>query len=149
MIYYILIIAGIIALVFFLTKVRARKILKREGQDETIMLKEDFAEVEGIDFDSMIEKAESQRNNRLAVRLRYLHMLQLLDSKSLINWKDYKTNFDYFYELKDENLKHHFVQLTEYFEQAWYGHFEIDSNRYDHWKLFFEETHQIILKQAA
>ena len=147
--YYLLMVAGIVALIFFLTKVRARQMLKRQGQDESIFLHDEFIDVAGVAFDTMIREAEEKHKYRLAIRLRYLKSLQLMDEYGIIQWKDYKTNHDYYFEIEEKALKSLFIQSTNLFEIAWYGHIDLDKSDYAQWKLSFDEVNNLITKKAA
>jgi hypothetical protein len=41
-----------------------------------------------------------------------------------------KTNYDYYYELKQQALRNDFLALTDTFESSWYGNHNLSSERY-------------------
>jgi len=54
-----------------------------------------------------------------------------LSESGLIRWQRNKTNFEYYYELKDETLRRQFYKLTLVFEGAWYGQIDIPEDIYE------------------
>ena len=87
--------------------------------------------VHELDFDKLIQEAVGNSNFRLATRLHYLKMLKRLSDAGLINWQKNKTNFEYYYELKGEERRRQFYELTRLFESVWYGNFEITEAAFD------------------
>ena len=86
--------------------------------------------IHGIDFDTAVDEAVSQRNYRLAVRLLYLQTLKHLADTDRIQYKPDKTNRQYVYELANLPLQTDFELLTRQFEFAWYGEFPVDETRF-------------------
>lgn len=86
--------------------------------------------IHAVDFDKLIEEAKAANNYRLAVRMQYLKTLKALSDAGLINWQINKTNFEYYYELKRENMRRQFYALTVVFESVWYGHNEISADEF-------------------
>lgn len=82
------------------------------------------------DFDKLIELATGQRDFRLATRLFYLKTLRVLTEAGFIRWQQNKTNFDYYYELKGDNVRKQFYGLTVLFESSWYGNTETTAEMY-------------------
>lgn len=92
---------------------------------------ENLAEnIHTIDFGTAVEEAVSQRNYRLAVRLRYLQTLKTLADLNAIRWQVNKTNWQYVNELKGGPVEGEFITLTKKFERIWYGDFPIDESIY-------------------
>ena len=87
--------------------------------------------VHELDFDTLIEEAKNQSNYRLATRLYYLKTLKRLSDSGLINWQKNKTNFEYYYELKGEERRKQFYNLTRLFESVWYGNLEISETTFN------------------
>ncbi|NJN27553.1 MAG: DUF4129 domain-containing protein [Cyclobacteriaceae bacterium] len=54
----------------------------------------------------------------------------MLANKDIIDWKVYKTNHDYAYEIQDEQYRMPFSQLSYLFEYVWYGDFEAGNQHY-------------------
>lgn len=74
-----------------------------------------------IDFDQEIQKANEDKNFRLAIRLLYLQSLKKLSDYGLISWQSNKTNFTYWRELEGTNYQELFSEVTGRFEYSWYG----------------------------
>lgn len=91
---------------------------------------ESLENIHEINFDAEIDKAISQHNYRLAVRLLYLKCLKQLSDGDLIKWQIDKTNSAYIIELTDPDQKQTFGLLTRQFEYVWYGNFAIDKQAF-------------------
>lgn len=81
-------------------------------------------QLDKLNFEEEIEKAQLQGNWRLAVRLRYLQGLHLLAQKGHVDIQLGKTNVDYLYEIREPQAKSHFAKLARLFDFIWYGEFE-------------------------
>jgi len=79
-----------------------------------------------INFPELIAEAEAQGDFRRAVRLYYLSILKNLTDNSLIEWQPGKTNRSYVTELKSGPLRQSFAQVTQLFEQVWYGSINLE-----------------------
>ncbi|MGZ3873738.1 MAG: DUF4129 domain-containing protein [Mucilaginibacter sp.] len=99
---------------------------------------ESTEDIHEINFDAELEKAVTQGNYRLAVRLLYLSCLKQLNDKGLIKWQIDKTNSAYLQELADPQQKQAFGLLTRQFEYAWYGNFFIHKQAYTNISLLFQ-----------
>ena len=83
------------------------------------------------DYSTLIAKAVSAGNYRMAVRYQYLQTLQRLAAKGLIEFAPDKTNYQYVLELTGKQYKNSFASVTLHYEYVWYGEFEIDANIYE------------------
>lgn len=99
---------------------------------------ESLENIHEINFDTEIEKAISQHNYRLAVRLLYLRCLKQLSDHNLIQWQIDKTNSAYVVELSDPDQKQTFGLLTRQFEYVWYGNFAIDKQAFTNINQLFQ-----------
>lgn len=97
-----------------------------------------------ISFDDEIEKAKTQGNYRLAVRLLYLRTLKQLNDAGLINWQIEKTNAAYLNELNDAEQRQVFRTITRQFEFVWYGEFAVDSASFQNINQLFNHFKQLI-----
>jgi len=83
------------------------------------------------------------RAYREAVRILYLISIRSLDTSSLIDWKPWKTDRDYFYELQVSNHHQMFKRLVLSYEYIWYGQFSLGKERFNQihsdFKLFFQQ----------
>jgi hypothetical protein len=100
--------------------------------------------VRKLDLDQLINEAYNNKQWRLAIRYQYLKALRLLTDKELINWQKGKTNMDYYYELKANNLKDVFLDVTGVFENAWYGHHYLNVTDYTRSSSEFERFYSQI-----
>ena len=82
--------------------------------------------IHSISFQEAIDRAISEGNLRLAIRLLYLQTLKNLSDRELITWKINKTNVAYVQELRGTNYQQPFNILTSKFETNWYGDRQID-----------------------
>jgi hypothetical protein len=127
---YVLMIFGVVMLIFHFFKMSPQSLLQRSSTSiavESI----DGDNIHENDFDRLIHQSVSQENYRLAVRFLYLKMLKILSDAELIRWEISKTNYDYYYELKQQSLRDEFLSLTSTFENSWYGNHDISTERYD------------------
>lgn len=93
-----------------------------------------------VNFADLVATTENEQNYRLAVRYYYLWLLQRLSNKELIKWHTEKTNSDYYYELKDGNIRAEFKYLSYIYDYIWYGEFDIDNTSYTKAKDAFRKT---------
>jgi len=127
---YLLIALGVAALVFLIFKlagVDVLNVIQRKSMSETIPYDESVENIYAIDFNAEVDKAVSQQNYRLAVRLLYLRSLRQLADAGLIDWDINKTNTIYIDELTNAEQRLAFKLLTRQFEYVWYGEFIIDA----------------------
>jgi hypothetical protein len=73
------------------------------------------------DLPDFIRQAAQAGDFRMAVRLHYLRLLQLLLEQKWIEWKKDKTNGDYLLEMQNRPAFGAFRQITGVFERIWYG----------------------------
>ena len=131
----ILLIIGV--LVYFVGKTTVSKSSKKIISDQIPELQE--KDITEVNFESMIKQTVSQGEYRKAVRLLYLETLKTLTTNGWIDWKQHKTNYDYQLELARTKFNQSFDQLTYNFEYIWYGHLDIDEERYHLVERIFRE----------
>lgn len=76
-------------------------------------------------WEDAIEQAIQQENFRLATRIMYLELLQLLHMAKLIVYEKEKTNWNYVTALGSTTFGPPFAQITRYFDYIWYGEFTV------------------------
>lgn len=76
-----------------------------------------------FDYQQSLKEAESEQNYQAAVRLRFLILLFELDQQQWLKQERWKTNWDYYQELKrlKKNKSEPFYQIAVYFEAVTYG----------------------------
>lgn len=139
---YLFILAGIAAVVFFILKligIDMLNLFKNKSLSANLPYSELLENIHEIDFDAEIEKAASQHNYRLAVRMLYLKCLKQLSDATLIQWQPEKTNSAYINELNNIEQRMAFKLLTRQFEYIWYGEFAIDGNIYKNVNFMFQK----------
>jgi hypothetical protein len=114
------------------------KIFAGKSKSVDIPYDESLENIHEINFAEEIEKAVSNGNYRLAVRLFYLHSLKLLNDRQLISWQPEKTNHAYINEITDPGKRQEFSTLTRQFEYIWYGEFFIDKEGFNVVRNSFE-----------
>lgn len=88
-------------------------------------------------WEERMQQAIKNNDLRHAVRYSYMWLLQLLQYRELIQYRNDKTNYDYYNELIDTPYKQSFKQLSRQYEYAWYGHFNIADSAYDEYMSLF------------
>lgn len=101
-----------------------------------------------INFEKAIDDALATGDYRLAIRLQYLRTLKLLSTKELINWRPNRTNYSYVQELEMYPYHADFVQVTRFFEFAWYGDFRIEKAEYEEMEAFSVSFHDKLNQRA-
>lgn len=78
-------------------------------------------DIEGQDFDRLIELAVKEGQFAEAIRRQYLKTLQALHEKGFIAYEAFKTVNEYAYEMQDSKLKSLFRDLSKEFVYFRYG----------------------------
>ena len=130
----ILVIVGVVALILYnllgiSIAPKNKQIQKNSLGPVTLENIED--RLEDTDLKDFIQKALTEGNYKLAIRLYYLSVLQSLSLGKNIKWSKDKTNKDYLRELKDSPFKAAFRNVTSIFERAWYGDRSISKDEFD------------------
>ncbi len=73
------------------------------------------------DLKSQIEEAMKNGDFKLALRLHFISLLRSLHQNKIIHWESYKTNYDYYFEIKDAGIKQIFREIAFIYENVWYG----------------------------
>jgi hypothetical protein len=87
-------------------------------------------DINGLDFDQLIEKALSEKGYSDAIRWAYLKTLKVLHENKLISYDTFKTVNEYVYEIKAVELKKQFRKLSLEFVYYRYGNGEADENKF-------------------
>ena len=101
------------------------------AEEDELLQKENLA--------SMIQEAEAQNNFRVAVRYRYMKVLQDMDERKIISLNAQNTNWDYVNRMGSHPLKNKFLLLTRAYEYVWYGEFELNNDQYGYLKTEFQQ----------
>lgn len=92
-----------------------------------------------MDFENLIRETLEKKEYRHSVRLTFLYALKLLSDKQYVDWRPGKTNHDYLEELRQQDVKTGFNELSFYFDYTWYGEFTVNENLYRRVQTIFED----------
>lgn len=135
----------IFMLIKFFLKVNSRHIVLGEQKKPTVAFSNDGNIIENEDIKALIDNAINDGNYRLAIRYYYLMVLKELTENEIILWELQKTNEDYIQEIKNQELRSNFINITRIYDYVWYGEFTIDALKFNHLKPAFEAlTHSTI-----
>lgn len=126
----------------------AKSILNKEGQwifgkstSKKIISHDDIERnLKHVDFEKLIKETLKIGDKRLAVRYYYLWILKKMSEKSIIEWNPEKTNSDYLYEIKSNELRRDFGYVSYLYNYIWYGEFDLDEITSENALLALEKT---------
>lgn len=128
-----------IVLMFVIVKIAiSNKLFITRGSRKSGIAEEDEL-LNKNNLPTLIQEAEAQNNFRLAVRYRYMKVLQDMDERNIIHLHAQSTNWDYVNRLGTHPLKKQFLLLTRAYEYVWYGEFEITGEQYSYLKTEFQQ----------
>lgn len=113
---------------YFLNK-QAQKLPNKPIGQITELFEEEH--IEESDLDKRLAAALASKNFKVAIRIKYLMVLQLLSKQRKIIWKKDKTNLDYVLETKGSSFGEHFRDLTNVFERVWYSEMTLNEVHFD------------------
>lgn len=87
-------------------------------------------DIHQANFETLINEAINKNNYRLAIRYYYLSVLKSLSDGNKIDWDYEKTNYDYYKEIENIDLKKQFQYISYIYNYCWYGEFDIDVNEF-------------------
>ncbi|MBP7407829.1 MAG: DUF4129 domain-containing protein [Flavobacteriales bacterium] len=96
-------------------------------------------DIRGLDIETLIREAEEGNDLRRAIRLHYLLVLRKLVDDGVLKWSPERTDQDYLAQIKDPALRSRFAHIALVFQWVWYGHAEVDAERYGSIKRPFLE----------
>ncbi len=104
-----------------------------ETSDQLIESSEpiEVEEIEEIDAVDLLQKALNEGDYRMAIRMKFIRVLQEFNSTELIKWKEEKTNRDYLNELKQTTHYQFFKEASSIYSLIWYGNHHIDKDDYE------------------
>lgn len=89
------------------------------------------------DWEALLRDAMQQQDVRMAIRYSYMRLLQLMQQNGMLQYRQDKTNYDYYRELADEQYKQPFKQLSRQYEYAWYGDYPLSAAAYNEYMQTF------------
>lgn len=127
---YLLLGVLIFILIKFFLRVNARSLRNTQKNKVLVNLSEEEHIIKNENIESLIEKAISENNYRLAIRYYYLLILQIMTDKEIITWQLQKTNEDYLTEIIESQHQNSFRKITRFYDYIWYGNFPLDGAQY-------------------
>lgn len=131
----------IAGLVWIILRMQGGKLFKGESAKASVFT-DITEEISTIDIDKLINEAVVKSDFKTAFRYCYLRSLQLMNDKKLIDWKPFKTNYDYYTEFKSERTKPLFKELYSGFEYMWYGDGHISKEVFENYRKEFDKFNQ-------
>ena len=103
-----------------------KKTTKPKKIAESLVYKDE--DIHETDIEALLSKALTNKEYRLAIRYYYLLILKGLSHKKVIDYHKDKTNSEYLFEIKSNDLRDQFSHLSYIYAYVWYGEFPIDEN---------------------
>ncbi len=147
---YVLVLALIFAIGFFLVKSKYRRLFfKNKTISENILISETEEDINNLNIDELINNAKAEKNWRLATRYYYLKLLKQLSVNQIIIWEINKTNRDYINELRESKFFDKFNKLSQIYNYVWYGDFSISETDFIAISIEFDSSIQKITNSES
>lgn len=139
---WFLIVAAVIALLLLIIKlagipVKGLFVFSRSTKVSQLNFGQQNENIEEQKLDNMLKVFINNKAYREATRVLFLQALRSLNRKGLIQWNVFKTDREYYYELKEEHLKASFLDIIHNYEFVWYGKFEVTEMEFNQLKEGF------------
>lgn len=82
------------------------------------------------ELQSLLQEALDQNQYQVAVRIRFILLLRLMDEKKLLKFKIDKTNRNYIDELSGSGHHYDFRKVVLIFEKVWYGRLRVSRSEF-------------------
>jgi hypothetical protein len=128
---WILLILGIALAIFLLYKSPFIKVLRGNKRIKNIDFDSEEIKLSEETIDQMIDKAEQNSDFRKAIRLQLLKYLKYLSDSNQIFWESHKTNQDFIYEIKNNNVRTTYIKIARQYDLVWYGERKIEKDAYE------------------
>ncbi len=96
------------------------------------------------DYQTQISMAEKNGLYPLAIRYRFLQLLQLLDYRGKIRRGDHFTNWQYVSQIPESDLRIGFSKIVNIYDKAWYGEYHITSDMYPQIEKQFNDFKKVV-----
>ncbi|WP_066629835.1 DUF4129 domain-containing protein [Labilibacter marinus] len=148
-VFYLLIGFAVLILLFVVLKLLGVRIsglfiFAQDTKVDNLKFKLGEDDIYNENLERTLSAAIKNKAYREAVRLMYLLALRHMDSAELIDWKPWKTNKEYYYELKSAHQKEMFSQLVLSYEYIWYGQFEVLDDKFSEVHSLFQRFEQTL-----
>lgn len=122
----ILMILGIVVAVWLIVRMKYGNVLSGSSRQFGNVPLSHF-EKESEDYYKLLQESLDNQQYRLAVRYLFLSTLLLLEQQRFLEITKWKAPYDYLRELPEEK-RAGFKQLTDLFENTWYGDYQPDDD---------------------
>ena len=137
-----------VLVIFFLTivitKTRLYKIFYPDKEIKSPGFEFSNNDNQSIDYDAAIRLQMEQQQYRVAIRLLYLKVINLLRIREYIHFSKEKTNVDYLRDLTNDDLKMRFYAITTIYNHVWYGDVEIAEDQFMRFEKSFQSFYAAI-----
>ncbi len=117
-------------------------ISKKDKKISIEELENDLAQIEEnlpiADVETPLEKAIRMGEYKVALRMYFLLIIQLLANKGIIKWRKDKTNREYIREIRQQNYLPQFMSAVLMYEKAWFGLGNVSQEEFEQGKIVFE-----------
>ncbi len=141
---FIVILYAVFAIVTILLGKKGNWLFDKNDQKRVITFPLSEENIHGEDYKTLFENAKKSGDYRMAIRYRYLMLLQLFATRGIINYHKDKTNSDYYYEINDKNLSSSFSYVSYIYEHIWYGGFELENRDFGVAEKAFDHTTSLL-----
>ena len=121
----IIIAVFLFAVVYFLLANKINIFSRSSSNKNNISAEDEEVDLFKIPYQDLLQKAYTDKNYRLAVRILYLQTLKLLSEKNIIAFQADYTNMDYLHQLSQTMFYKDFFAITRHYEFVWYGGFAV------------------------
>jgi hypothetical protein len=128
---YLMLFAIIILIFYYIIKFGLFKDNKLNKSEVSYLINDAFEDINNLVIDPLLMDAIKNQNYKLATRLQFLAVLQLLNHRKLIHWKRDFTNQVYKQQLWNHKFFSHFNQVCLVYEKVWYGDYSISLSDYE------------------
>jgi hypothetical protein len=97
-----------------------------------------------LNYQQLFQESLMNGDLRMAIRYKYLILLQLLTKAQLISFHPEKTNAEYRREIKNSELAEHFAYVSYIYNHVWYGAFDITKHDFDMAVTAFDHTQKLV-----
>ncbi|MCU4154827.1 hypothetical protein J1N10_02495 [Carboxylicivirga sp. A043] len=151
---WFLIIAAVIALLFLIIKlagipIKGLFVFSRSTKVSQLNFGQQNTDIEEQNLDNMLKVFINNKAYREATRVLFLQALRSMHRKGFIQWNAFKTDRQYYFELKEEHLKTSFLDIIRNYEFMWYGKFEITETEFTRLKEGFNQFINELEKRKA
>ncbi|MCX6231685.1 MAG: hypothetical protein NTZ33_09095 [Bacteroidetes bacterium] len=116
------------------------------SKNTDVKLLEENPDIDELDLEAMLINVLKNEDFKLAIRIRFLQVIKLLDKISCIKWEKDKTNGDYINEMRKYEELTDFMYLVLIFNTVWYGDKLLNVNDFAILNTYFENFIQKMMK---